>query len=318
MNEPNLFNFATKELSQDAFFCWLFSWAEEKYSKTKLYIIAKDFLYDIMNEKVKINKIDIIQQYKKIDFYIRINENITIAFEDKVKTSEHDNQLEHYRDIVMDEFPDDRLYFVYLKTNIIFQDEKEIIEKSGYKIYDIFAIYSKLKKKVENNIYEDFLRHLTKKIKSYENFDKIQYSKWGQNEWNGLCFKLKNEIKKSFEFGIWQGRELYWEIATYKCLPKREIWSSLMIKHSKNNNDGGLCIFLFFYDNRLNKHSIRDELKNKYIKMFKNEKIEFGNKIGKKTNLLKFNDFPVIKNGYIDFNKTKEYLNKIIKMFNEV
>jgi hypothetical protein len=26
---PNLFQFATKELSQDAFICWLLAWADE-------------------------------------------------------------------------------------------------------------------------------------------------------------------------------------------------------------------------------------------------------------------------------------------------
>ena len=27
---PNLFDYATKELSQDAFFCWLLAWADEE------------------------------------------------------------------------------------------------------------------------------------------------------------------------------------------------------------------------------------------------------------------------------------------------
>lgn len=31
MTNPNLFKFATSELSQDAFICWLLSWAEKDY-----------------------------------------------------------------------------------------------------------------------------------------------------------------------------------------------------------------------------------------------------------------------------------------------
>lgn len=37
--EPNIFHFATKELSQDAFLCWLLSWAKNDYNKTE----TKDF-----------------------------------------------------------------------------------------------------------------------------------------------------------------------------------------------------------------------------------------------------------------------------------
>ena len=31
---PNLFRFATSELSQDAFICWLISWGDPQYEKT--------------------------------------------------------------------------------------------------------------------------------------------------------------------------------------------------------------------------------------------------------------------------------------------
>jgi hypothetical protein len=33
MARPNLFDFATSELSQDAFFCWLLAWADARYSE---------------------------------------------------------------------------------------------------------------------------------------------------------------------------------------------------------------------------------------------------------------------------------------------
>ena len=33
MKKPNLFNFATSELSQDAFLCYLFNFAKEEYKE---------------------------------------------------------------------------------------------------------------------------------------------------------------------------------------------------------------------------------------------------------------------------------------------
>jgi hypothetical protein len=315
MVEPILFNFATKELSQDAFFCWLFSWAEERYNKTPIYIIAKDILKDIMNENVVINNIEIRQQYKKIDFFLRINENIIIVFEDKIKTTQHDNQLERYRDIISNEYPEDKLFFVYLKTDILFQHEYSVVKESAYKVYDLFAIYSKLSNKINNAIYNDYIRYLTQKIKSYQDFEKIRYSKWEQNEWIGLCYKLQKELNQSEYYDIWQGREVYWGIITSDYLLGKNVWASLEIKHSLGNNVGRLAILLYIKDGRLNKSSIRDELSEKFRDIYKNENIQINNRLGGTMNFIIFNDFPIVENGFINFVKTKKYLEKILEMF---
>jgi hypothetical protein len=316
MVEPILFNFATKELSQDAFFCWLFSWADEKYNGTQLYTIAKDILKDITNENININSIEIKQQHKNIDFFIRIDQNITIVFEDKIKTSQHDDQLERYRSIISEEYPEDKLFFVYLKTDILFQDEYLAVKESNYKIYDLFTIYDKLPKKTDNAIYNDYIKYLTEKIKSYQEFEKIRYSKWEQNEWKGLCYKLQKELKQSIFYDIWQGRELYWGITESDYLLGKKVWASLEIKHSLGNNFGRLVIILHIEDGRLNKSAIRDELNVKFEKIFKEENIQINNRTGGIMNFIVFNDFPILeKGGYIDFVKTKEYLEKILKKF---
>ena len=41
---PNLFHFATSELSQDAVLCWLLSWADKKHKESHLHDVAKDIL----------------------------------------------------------------------------------------------------------------------------------------------------------------------------------------------------------------------------------------------------------------------------------
>jgi len=313
--EPVLFNFATKELSQDAFFCWLFSWAEEKFNNTQLYVIAKEFLKDILNEDIIVNSLEIRQQYNKIDFFLRINKSIIIIFEDKIKTSQHDNQLARYRNIISKEYSKDKLFFVYLKTDILFQHEYYIVKEFKYKIYDIFSIYNKLLRKNNNNIYNDYIKYLTQKIKSYQDFEKIRYSKWEQNEWIGLCYKLQKIIQQSVYYDIWQGRELYWIIMESDYLLDKKLRASLEIKHSLGNNYGRLVILLHVEDGRLNKYTIRDELRKKFEKLFKDENIQINNKIGITTNFIIFNDFPIVEKGYINFMKTKEYLEKIMIIF---
>jgi hypothetical protein len=315
--EPILFNFATKELSQDAFFCWLFSWAEEKYNNTQMYTVAKDLLKDITNENIIINSIEIKQQYKKIDFFLTINQNTVIVFEDKIKTSQHDNQLERYRDIISEEYPEYKLFFVYLKTDILFPHEYSVVEESKYQVYDLFTIFNKLLRKTDNDIYNDYINYLTQKIKSYQDFEKIRYSKWEQNEWIGLCYKLQKELKQSVYYDIWQGRELFWGITESDyLLGKNNVWASLEIKHSLGNNFGRLVIILHIEDDRLNKSTIRDELNLKFEKIFKDENIQINNRTGGIMNFIIFNDFPIVeKSGYINFIKTKEYLKKILKTF---
>jgi hypothetical protein len=317
MVEPILFSFAKKELSQDAFFCWFFSWADEKYKNTQIYLVAKEFLKEIINDEIIINKIEIMQQYKKIDFILRLNENMIIVFEDKIKTSQHDNQLNRYRNIISNEYPEDKIFFVYLKTDLLFQDEYSVVVESEYKIYDLFCIYDRLAKKTDNAIYNEYIKYLSQKINSYRNIEKIRYSKWGQNEWKGLCYKLQTEIKQSLYYDIWQGRELYWAITESDYLMGKKVYATLEIKHSLGNNYGRLVIILHM-DGRLNKYAVRDELNKVFEKVYKNQNIQINNKTGKLMNYIIFNDFPIVEKGYVSLIKTKEYLEKIINIFEKV
>lgn len=74
--EPNIFKYATKELSQDAFFCWLLSWSEEKYRNIhpELFNRSRTFLShiiseDILGEDEAITSLKVMKQYKNIDFF---------------------------------------------------------------------------------------------------------------------------------------------------------------------------------------------------------------------------------------------------------
>ena len=55
MQQPNLFSFATSELSQDAFLCWFLSWADSKYEKldASLHHCARGFISAIFDKHTK-------------------------------------------------------------------------------------------------------------------------------------------------------------------------------------------------------------------------------------------------------------------------
>lgn len=98
------FGYATKELSQDAFICWLVNFIntnEEEYKP-----IARDFIKlladKIRNEKFKKYieendyKVEIRHQFRNIDVLLKID-NFCIIIEDKIDTLEHDDQINKYR-----------------------------------------------------------------------------------------------------------------------------------------------------------------------------------------------------------------------------
>ena len=101
----NIFNYATSELSQDAFLCyWLNFLKINTESNGKKYSdeaeSARDFLQNIFEKrKIRIDKIEDIEiqrQYLKIDVLITINKEYYIVIEDKTHTQEHGDQINRY------------------------------------------------------------------------------------------------------------------------------------------------------------------------------------------------------------------------------
>ena len=103
MSKPNLFSYATSELSQDAFICWLLSWASPEYkdSDVDLYECATG-LIKVFFEKHKLNapptieQVEVRKQDNNIDVLCIINLKYPIIIEDKTGTKYHSNQLSRY------------------------------------------------------------------------------------------------------------------------------------------------------------------------------------------------------------------------------
>ena len=121
MNRPNLFNFATSELSQDAFLCYLSSFAKEEYKDNiEEYNLANKFLKEILEKcnikDIKIESIDIRKQYLNIDVLLIINKKYYIIIEDKIHACEGDNQVNRYYKKLSNEVQSENIKTVYLKT----------------------------------------------------------------------------------------------------------------------------------------------------------------------------------------------------------
>src|SRR5262245_8217705 len=116
MQVPNLFNFATSELTQDAFICWLASWADPalKVQDEALHVTATSFLACLLEcgkgpLAAGCRSIQVRRQWNDIDVLLVVNGDTAIIIEDKTDTKDHSSQLDRYRKAVAAEFPADRI-----------------------------------------------------------------------------------------------------------------------------------------------------------------------------------------------------------------
>ena len=145
MVKENIFSFAKKELTQDAFLMWLIANHDSKdkdVSQMSKHLLSEFIKIRITNQ-TKIELVEILSQKWKIDILVDLKiDDIShlILIEDKVDSTEHSNQLKNYMDKVNQIYPLHRKHFIYYKTNMLFEDEREKVERHGWEVYDIEKI----------------------------------------------------------------------------------------------------------------------------------------------------------------------------------
>ena len=102
MDRPNLFSYATSELSQDAMICWLIAWADRNNASINpdLNRIGERLL-NAMLDKHGVQprhgmKVDVKQQIEGLDILALVDGDLAVLIEDKIHSSQHSNQLDKY------------------------------------------------------------------------------------------------------------------------------------------------------------------------------------------------------------------------------
>ena len=120
---PNLFKYATSELSQDAFICWLLAWADptledEDPALHKTGIKLAKTLLNLNSEKERpesIESVEIVRQSSKVDILCRINGKYALLIEDKTNTKHHSNQLAKYYKTLKLKYSEELIHPIYFK-----------------------------------------------------------------------------------------------------------------------------------------------------------------------------------------------------------
>lgn len=211
MNRPNIFDYATKELSQDAMICWLLECCNcDGVYKS----IGEDFIRRFIfaedganHEELRLLRTNL--QYYRMDVFALILKGNTIhpvIFENKTDTFLSNHQLQDYCNKVMDWLSSDKwlnelkkkhqlsddckwgqVQYLLFKTGYIFESQKEFFDEKKTIVLDKHNSDNIC---VEIRDIDDILEFLCRNIKS----DQLV------SDYFQSCQKKKDEQQEAFDF----------------------------------------------------------------------------------------------------------------------
>lgn len=197
---PNIFSFATSELSQDAMFAYLIKWADPKNISIdkEMCLLGQSFLRLLaQNNDLTVNSVEVGRQWQNIDVWVEINDDTILIIEDKTNTSIHDDQLDKYRKSVQNEYKGKRQiqFFTYVKTGNEPAAILDKIRKMGYTTINRSQILSVLNDyKGKNPLVLNYKEHL-QNIENLTNaFSNTTVDKWDGYAWQGFYMELENYL----------------------------------------------------------------------------------------------------------------------------
>lgn len=270
MKRPNLFDFATKELSQDAFLAWLLQWAapENAQYDPEMQKAGEGFVKMLLGKEgdagFRVEKIAVYQQREHVDIWAEINDAYVLIIEDKVGANEHSGQLERYRELAAKQCGSERkLRCVYLKTGSVPQNALRQVEEKGYAVVNRKKLLDFLGKHVvENVIYADFADRLRRIEESEDSWRTLPIGKWFKESWIGFYQWLEEMMYVEswgdvsnpsggfvglwWHFLKWRGCNVYWQIEQGNlCLKLGEVyenqgairdeWMGIVFRHAQES-----------------------------------------------------------------------------------
>lgn len=198
---PNIFSYATSELSQDAMFAWLISWSAPEYAAAdpELHRIGQNFVRLLAGKEsdFKIVCVDVGRQWENIDIWAEINDNTFLIVEDKTGTSIHDDQLERYKASVEKEYAGKRtdLCYAYVKTAEEPGSVLKSIERYGFRTINRAAILKCLDDyKGSDSLLISYKVHLREIDARVNSFRSLPEKEWGWDAWQGFYKELESRV----------------------------------------------------------------------------------------------------------------------------
>lgn len=199
----SLFDYATSELSQDAFVCWLCAhWND---SDATVCAASQNMLHRMLGSErldVPVRVIDIERQCHHVDVAMLVeheNKMTILIVEDKTGSSEHDNQLQRYRIGADRLFPDiayDEVRIVYYKTGPLTEYDHvcglcDVVLGRE----DILGLIDLPDATSGNDILADYTAHLRYLEDCYSSYARQRLGEWNDKARAGYAEHLYHRLK---------------------------------------------------------------------------------------------------------------------------
>lgn len=197
MRETNLFKWATSELSQDAFICWLMSFAKNPGINPQLEACAWDFIHRIPSLENAKRLVSIERQVavkipgerKKgiIDVLLTVDD-CKVVIEDKINLPANDKQMEKYV-AALKAAGEKNVIGVFYKPISQWQFSEKYFT---FKRDVLFSIFNPYKAKINSDIFADYLEYL-EYFESEENaYKTLPINQWWGIRYHGFFQHLKD------------------------------------------------------------------------------------------------------------------------------
>ena len=207
--EPNFFEIAKSQITQNDFFVWLLNWAndENKELDKELNEIAKNFVRFLLGEKsdFPIKNVQADGQWHDIDIIVAVNDEYIIAINDKLSDTYFGTQLMDYKIQINKHYPNKKAKFIYLITNNDDWYYYSGVEDLSFHIVDRQIILNFMNKQhTDNDIFNDYKNYLNRIEIHTNSFNKYHNIITNSYAAEGFYMKLKNIIMEKKLLAMWE------------------------------------------------------------------------------------------------------------------
>ncbi len=206
---PNLFDYATSELSQDAFLLWLLNWANPfdqqkivlNYEQKCLHEAAQGFVHMLLDMPTDL-QIESVKCYKQkfhIDVLAVVNGQYALIIEDKTDTKEHGKQIEKYTEALKkdENFKILERCCIYYKSGNESLHSIEKLRKRGIKTIlrkDVIDLFTPYVNTIKDSIFVDYFNHLQKIENLTNSYLTTPTYQWKEEAWQGFYMELEDKL----------------------------------------------------------------------------------------------------------------------------
>lgn len=254
LRATNLFRYATSELSQDAFICWLLShlteegWNADPQIRECAMAFMNRILWDSKQQTYcsdwRVQKIE--RQYHNIDILVYLNE-YRIIVEDKVAANTRNHQIADYRQALLGSEPglsQDNIITVYYK--IIDQPRPEKDVDCEFTRGDLLSIFRRCQKFIQNPIFCDYLEYLEWIEDRTNSWRVLKIADWTPDSYIGFFKHLQKDLSNA-PASLW-GKDCSWGYVANQSGGFMGLWLSNLFTRSELDATGlteNICANLY-------------------------------------------------------------------------